>query len=60
MITQSSKDNDMITYTIYCTNRQTGEEFDFDLEACSRSHALAICEQDFNDTITIDYIMDKR
>jgi hypothetical protein len=60
MTPQSNKDTTMIPYRVYATNMLTGEEFDFDIEAESRDQVLAMCEEDFNDTIQIDLIMDKR
>ena len=50
----------MIPYKVYAINMLTGEEFDFDIEAESRDQVLAMCEEDFNDTIQIDLIMDMR
>jgi FAD synthase len=50
--------DDMYSYTVYCTNMHTGEEFDFDLQAYSKAHALALVEEDFEGSIfKVDYIM---
>lgn len=46
------------SYTVFCMNMYSGEEFDFTMEAYSRAEVLAVCEEDFGSNVKVNYIMD--
>jgi hypothetical protein len=49
--------DDMYSYTVFCRNVHTGEEFDFTMEAYSKAEVLAVCKDDFGNNVIVDYIM---